>query len=292
MSRLEYDSELVPGLIQDVSIFHILPSSFCRCNIDDNLVNLSNSIQQKGLLQPILVRVKGDHLEIVAGNRRYNACRSLGWRKITCYIVELDDREAFEVSLIENIQRKSLNPIEEAQAFKKYVTDFGWGGITDLAIKIGRSASYVTKRIGLLDLPPNVIDSILNSEIPISVAEEINSIRGNTNTQKELACMILDKHLSLRKTRMYIKAASGHDNMTVPDDFAYISTCDKDHEKVQKSFDKSIVALRVAMMRLGEVINNIQENWMPCEFLMQHKRMLNAQIDILIKEKIKLNRRL
>ena len=111
MSRLEYDSELIPGVIQDVNIFHIRPSSFCRSIIDDNLVGLSKSIQQKGLLQPILVRAKGDHLEIVAGNRRYNACRSLGWRKITCYIVELDDREAFEVSLIENIQRKSLNPI-------------------------------------------------------------------------------------------------------------------------------------------------------------------------------------
>jgi ParB family chromosome partitioning protein len=235
--------------------------------------------------------VKGEHLEIVAGNRRYNACRSLGWRKITCYIVELNDREAFEVSLIENIQRKSLNPIEEAQAFKKYVTDFGWGGITDLAIKIGKSVSYVTKRIGLLDLPTNVIDSIINSQIPVSVAEEINSVKGNT-MQKELAGMILDKHLSLRKTRMYIKAAADHGNMAIPDDFTYISTFDKDHEKVQKSFDKSIVVLRVAMMRLGEVINNIQENWILYEFLMQHKRMLNAQIDILIKEKMKLNRRL
>lgn len=291
MSRLEYNSELVPGVIQDVSIFHIVPSSFCRSKKDYYLRDLTQSIQQKGLLQPILVRVKGEHLEIVAGNRRYNACRSLGWRKITCYIVELNDREAFEVSLIENIQRKSLNPIEEAQAFKKYATDFGWGGMTDLATRIGKSASYVTKRIALLDLPANVIDSIRNSEIPPSVAEEINSIKGNI-MQKQLADMILDKHLSLRKTRMHIKAAADHENMAMPDDFTFISTCDKDHEKVQKSFDKSIVALRVAMMRLGEVINSIQENWIPYELLMQHKRMLDAQIDILIKEKMKFNSRL
>lgn len=290
MSRLEYSSELVPGVIRDVNIFHIVPSSFCRSNIDDNLVNLSKSIQQKGLLQPILVRVKGEHLEIVAGNRRYKACKALGWRKILCHIVELSDKEAFEVSLIENIQRKSLNPIEEAQAFKKYVTDFGWGGITDLAIKIGKSASYVTKRIGLLDLPANVIDSILNSEIPVSVAEEISSLKGN-NMQKELVRVIQDKHLSLRRTRMYIKAAEDHVNTIIPSDFRNISTCDKDHEKIQKSFDKSIVALRVAMMTLGDVINNIQENWIPYEFLMQHKRMLNVQIDILIREKIKLNSR-
>ena len=240
MSRLEDNSELVPGVIQDVSIFHIKSSSFCRSNKDDNLTDLSKSIQQKGLLQPILVRVKGEHLEIVSGNRRYNACRLLGWRKIMCYIVELNDRDAFEVSLIENIQRKSLNPIEEAEAFKKYVTDFGWGGISDLAIKIGKSASYVTKRIGLLDLPANVIDSILNSDIPISIAEEISSIKGNT-MQKELAGMILDKHLSLRKTRMYIKATADHENMTISDDFTYISTCDKIMKKFRKCLTSQLL---------------------------------------------------
>jgi hypothetical protein len=110
--------------------------------------------------------------------------------------------------------------------------------------------------------------------------------------QKELAGMILDKHLTLRKTRMYIKAAADHESMTIFDDFTNLSTCDKDYEKVQKSFDKSIVALRVAMMRLGEVINSMQENWIPPEFLMRHKRMLDAQIDILIKEKMKFNNRL
>src|SRR5215813_10580749 len=106
MSRLEFNSELISGVIQDISIFHIIHSSFCRSDIDDNLTDLSKSIQKKGLLQPILVRVKGEHFEIVAGNRRYNACRSLGWRKITCYILELNDKDAFEVSPIENIQRK------------------------------------------------------------------------------------------------------------------------------------------------------------------------------------------
>ena len=110
--------------------------------------------------------------------------------------------------------------------------------------------------------------------------------------QKELAGMILDKYLTLRKTRMYIKAAADHESMTIFDDFTNLSTCDKDYEKVQKFFDKSIVALRVARMRLGEVINSMQENWIPHEFLMQHKRMLDAQIDILIKEKMKFNNRL
>ena len=72
-------------------------------------------------MQAIVVRSKDEYFEVVAGNRRLNACKLLGWRKIPCHIVELDDRGAFEVSLIENIQRQTLNPIDEANAFKKYV---------------------------------------------------------------------------------------------------------------------------------------------------------------------------
>lgn len=291
MSRLVYHSELVPGSIQDVDIFHIRQSYFCRSSMDSTL-DLSKSIQQKGLLQPIIVRVKDEHFEIVAGNRRYNACRSLGWRKITCYIVELDDKEAFEVSLVENIQRKSLDPIDEAQAFKKYVVDFGWGGITDLSKKIGKSISYITKRIGLLDLPSKVIDSILNSDIPVSIAEELSSIKDPVK-QVELVGTILDKHLSLRKTRMHIKAPAGCDQMrNTENDFTNVLNFAKNQERVLKSFDRSIVVLKVAMMRLGEVIENIEENWIFYEILMQHKRMLHKQIDLLISEKMKFKSRI
>lgn len=133
MPKLVHNSLIAQGVIQDVSIFHIKTSSFCRSAIDDDIVDLSNSIKQKGLLQPIVVRVKGQYFEIVSGNRRYNACKYLAWRKIPCYVVELDDKNAFEVSLVENIQRKTLNPIDETCAFKKYMSDFGWGGITDLS---------------------------------------------------------------------------------------------------------------------------------------------------------------
>jgi ParB family transcriptional regulator, chromosome partitioning protein len=77
----------------------------------------------------------------------------LGWRKIICHILEIGDKDAFEISLIENIHRKSLDPLEEAEAFKEYVISFGWGGISDLAAKIGKSISYVDRRIRLLRLP-------------------------------------------------------------------------------------------------------------------------------------------
>jgi hypothetical protein len=81
--------------------------------------------------------------------------------------VELDDKETFEISLIENVQRQTLSPIEEAQAFKIYVTDYGWGGVSDLSTRIGKSASYITKRIKLLDLPKDVSAITLGLTIPV-----------------------------------------------------------------------------------------------------------------------------
>ena len=86
------------------------------------------------------------------------------WRKIPWHIVELDDKKAFEYSLVENIQRQTLSVIEEAEAFKVYVADFGWGSVSELARKIGKSPSYITKRINLLDLPTDVIDSVTKYE--------------------------------------------------------------------------------------------------------------------------------
>jgi ParB family chromosome partitioning protein len=291
MSRLGYNKLQMQGIIEDVNIFQIKPYPGCRfTSIDDMPNELSNSINQKGLLHPIIVRTKGEKFEIVAGNRRYNACKSLGWRKITCHIIELDDREAFEVSLIENIQRKTLNPIDEAYAFKKYVSDFGWGGVTDLAIKIGKSVSYVTKRIKILNLSPDILNSILNSKMSVSIAEELYSVKNN-NKQKQLAQIISSRHLSLRKSRKLIEAQFDGCKDTMTSDYSIYQNktgYDDEPEKAQKLFDKSIVALRIAMIRLVEVIEGMHNNWILYEILMQHKNMLHSQIDLLIRQRNKI----
>lgn len=98
-----------------------------------------SSIQQKGLLEPIVVRPVEKAFEVVAGNRRFEACKKLGWRSIPCHVVELDDKEAFEVSILENVQRETLNPIEEGRAYRNYVDECGYGGESELARKIGKS---------------------------------------------------------------------------------------------------------------------------------------------------------
>ena len=197
------------GLIEDIEIGRIkqsLPSyRLTHTEIDD----LVRSINKKGLLQPIVVRPKGEYYEIVAGNRRYKACTALGWRKIVCHIAELDEKEAFEVSLIENIQRKNLEPIEQAHAFKNYVLAFGWGGISELSAKIGKSVSYIDKIIRLLDLPVDILDSISKFEINRSTAEELLSIRDNP-TQSKLAKIIRERRLSSRQARKLVKDHDEH----------------------------------------------------------------------------------
>jgi ParB family chromosome partitioning protein len=254
-----------------------------------NLADLSNSIKEKGLLQPILVRNKQEYYEIIAGRRRYEACKGLGWRKIICHIVELDDKEAFEVSLIENIQRKTLNPIEEAEAYRRYIVDFGWGGITDLADRIGKSKSYLDKKLRLLELPSDIIDSISSSSIKISTAEELLPLR-DEKQQLRLAALAEHGILSSRGMRelvTHIKRNEVYD-YGIKNETTYKPSLKDIDELAQRSFDKSIVTLKMALSKLCTIIQEAEENWIVYEILMQHKNILHGQIDILIKEKMKL----
>jgi ParB family transcriptional regulator, chromosome partitioning protein len=284
-SRLEASSfsSIIPGYIVDLDLSKIKQSKNIRRNISGT-EELAESIEQKGLLQPILVRTLDGYFEIVAGNRRFCACKALGWKKIACHIIELDDKQAFEVSLIENVQRKSLSPLDEATAFKAYVSDFGWGGVSDLASKIGKSLSYVTKRIKLLDLPSDVLESIMNHMLDTSIAEELLSIK-DRNKQSTLANLIADRRLSLRTTRKILRDV---DETHADSDLEY-KTDYVDHIKIaERSFDKSITAVRIAMNSLSEIINGVEHDWVIHEILMQHKNMLHTQIDLLLKQKRKL----
>jgi ParB family chromosome partitioning protein len=278
-------SNLIAGIIEDIDIYRIRqPPEYYR-STSSNIIELANSIRQKGLLQPVIVRTKQErYFEMVAGNRRLQACKSLGWRKIICHIVELDDKQAFEISLIENIHRKSLNPIEEAQAFRSYVKELGWGGISDLASKIGKSVSYVDKRLKLLDLPPEIIESISNSTISTSIGEELSFI-DDTNKQLELAKIAMERKISSREARILAKEFK--DSSDFNENSSMVTIADM-YEKTQRSFDKSITALKIAMNKLCAIIEQTEDNWVVYEILMEHKAMLSAQIDLLIKEKKKL----
>ena len=277
------------GIIQELDICDLKSSPGFYPSTASRIIDLTASIREKGLLHPITVRTKEEHFEIVAGNRRYLACKSLGWRKILCHIVELDDREAFEISLIENIQRRTLTALEEGQAFKKYVSEFGWGGASDLAAKIGKSVSYVDRRLRLLDLPKEVLEKVLSSYLSVSVAEELIPLH-NHNRQSKLADLISKKRMSTKQVRELISThdESVYDTSDVIDSIHSSEDISQLDRTAQRCLDKSIVALRIAMSKLADIMESVEDNWIMYEILMQHKNMLHTQIDLLIKEKKKL----
>jgi ParB family transcriptional regulator, chromosome partitioning protein len=289
MSKLFSSSPLILGIIDDIDLSRIKRSPFLSRNMsDDTSIELAQSIKEKGLLQPILIRTKESYFEIVSGNRRYHACKSLGWRKIICHVLELDDKQAFEISLIENIQRKTLDPKEEAQAFKSYIMDHGWGGISHLSAKIGKSVSYVQRRVKLLDLPSDVLDSMSNSSISTAVAEELLSL-DDKDKQSQLTQLVSKNRLSSRKVRELVKDLKGNSAYDYNNEtyLSAIKMVDIDN-KVHRSFDKSIIALKDALNKIGGIISEIEDNWIAREILMQHKNVLHGQIDLLLKEKRKL----
>ena len=252
----------------------------------DNLNDLMRSILEQGLLQPIIVRMINNNInyEIVAGYRRYSACRKLGWKKIPCQIVDITDMKAFEISIVENVQRKTLNPIDEAKAFKKYVYNNGWGSISELATKLGKSVAYITKRIMLLDLPTEVTKAIHENLLGPSIAEELFSIKKEDEKSK-LAKLIIEKHLTINSVRVMVKELMMDD--TEGSNESEILMNKVDNNIRARSFERTIVSLKIAMNRIGSVIDDAEDDWILYEMLMQHKRRLHEQIDILIKQKKK-----
>ena len=178
MLSIDSKSDRFFGDVENLDITNIrLPTYRFRVVNDIEIKKMADSIRQHGLLQPIVVRPKDGFFEVVAGCTRFLACKLLHWRKVPCHIIHLNEMQTFEVTLIENIHRKSILPLDEAKAFKRYVFDNGWGSVSELASKIGKSTSYITKRMALLDLPSDVQECIKDSSLKPSTAEEISTIK-------------------------------------------------------------------------------------------------------------------
>ena len=291
-------SPVMQGIIDDVFIHDITyPINSLRNDkegqSESNDDDLERSIRENGLLQAIIVRPKQSGFEIVAGNRRLYACKTLGWKKIPCHIIDVDDKTAFEISLSENVQRESLSPVEEARAFQLYVADYGYGGVSELASRIGKSPSYITKHIRLLNLHPDVIDSVTNSTINRSIAQEISYVEDKSQ-QPKLADIISKGQLSLREARGLLK--NYNKDHSVENNYLEEQVNDgpsKDSiQKREHILNKSIIVLRIATSRLAKIAESTDDDWLLREVLMHHKSAVSAQIDMLIKEKRKLRLKL
>jgi ParB family chromosome partitioning protein len=272
------------GLIEDIDSSQIKISKTPLRSEAGDVRSLAESINMNGLLQPMVVRIiEANYFEIVAGNRRFLACRHLGLRKIPCLIMDLSDKEAYELSLIENMQRRSMNPIEEGQAYVRYIEDYGWGGVSELAKVIGKSQEYVSKRIKLLQLPKELQNEIIRYRIKASVGEELAYVK-DKETQSGLAKMISKRHVTVKQLRHEISLAAsrkvGTDN--------YAMDFQQSFNRSITAYDKAIIALKLALRRINNIIESIEDvHWLIIGSLLQQRAMISSQIDSLLKEKRK-----
>ena len=271
------------GIVEEIEINKlVLPEFAMHEDNSGDVDELALSIIQCGILNPIVIKVKDDNFEIISGTRRFLACKKLRWKKIPCHIIEVGDKGAFEISLVENIQRKNLSPIEEARAFKMYIDNLGWGGISDLASKISKSVPYVSKRLSLLELPENILAELRNLNISTSMAEELTLVKDKTQRAR-IANQAIKNNLTIREVRKLTE-----ESFRLPSDQDTEDTQDMEI-RVNRSFDKIITSLKIALNKIGMIIEDTDDNWVIYEILMQHKNMINSQIDILIKEKKRFN---
>lgn len=176
-----------------------------RKNFDeDALLELSESIKQFGLLQPILVQDRKDHYEIIAGERRWRAAKIAGLKEVPVIIKNYTEQEIVEISLIENIQREDLNPIEEALAYKRLLTEFSLKQ-DEVAERVSKSRTAVTNSIRLLKLCDEVQLMVINDMISTGHARAIISIE-DPEQQYTLAQKIFDEKLNVRDVEKLIKS--------------------------------------------------------------------------------------
>ena len=195
------------------------PSSFQpRLEIDSQeLEELSSSIKEKGVIQPIMVRKVGLEFEIVAGYRRFQAAKSLGINELPAVIKELNDQDAFVFALVENLQRKNLNPIEEAMAFKRLNEEFHLA-YEEIAQMVGKNKTTISNSIRLLKLPQEMQDALRKNLLTHTQARTI--LGAETEEEKRrLFYKIIKEGLSVREIEQKVRKTSKRKRTVSTDPF-------------------------------------------------------------------------
>lgn len=170
---------------------------------EDALLELADSIKQYGVIQPLIVQKKKDHYEIIAGERRWRAAKMAGIKEIPVIIKDYSDQQVMEISLIENIQREDLNPIEEAMAYKNLMEEFHLKQ-DEIAEKVSKSRTAVTNSIRLLRLDKRVQQMMIDDMISAGHARTLITIE-DPDVQYNIATRIFDDKLSVRETEKLVK---------------------------------------------------------------------------------------
>ncbi|MDC3016849.1 ParB/RepB/Spo0J family partition protein [Candidatus Pelagibacter sp.] len=195
--------------INKLLLSEIIPNKYQpRKNFDDeNLNDLTNSIKERGVIQPIIVRKSSDDkskYEIIAGERRWLAARKAGLHDIPVVLTDVDDLKSLEFAIVENVQRHDLNPLEEAQGYKRLIDEFGYDQ-EKVSKFIGKSRSYITNSLRILNLPPEVLKFIEEKKLSFGHAKVLVGLENALF----VATKIIEKKLSVRQSENFVKIFKG-----------------------------------------------------------------------------------
>ena len=204
LSSLIGETKIEPQKNQ-ISISDLMPNRYQPRKIFDenNLADLTNSIKERGMLQPIIVRKSNSEkakYEIIAGERRWLAAQRAGLHNVPVVITEADDLRSLEFAIVENVQRHDLNPLEEAQGYKRLIDDFSYDQ-EKVSKFIGKSRSHITNSLRLLTLPKDVIKLIESQKLTSGHAKVLVGLENASF----VAAKIIEKKLSVRQAEQFVK---------------------------------------------------------------------------------------
>ena len=251
-----------------LSISDIVPNKYQPRKIFDenNLNDLTNSIRERGMIQPIIVRKSDENIskfEIIAGERRWLAAQRAGLHNVPVVITEADDLKSLEFAIVENVQRHDLNPLEEAQGYKRLINDFSYDQ-EKVSKFIGKSRSHITNSLRLLTLPDDVIKLIETQKLTAGHAKVLVGLENASF----VATKIIEKKLSVRQAENFVKIFKNKKQ---------ISSNNK---------DTNIIALELSISNkigLNVDINNNKRNKGKISFEYKDLDQLNKIIDIIKK---------
>ena len=245
-------SDLVPNKYQPRKIFD-----------ENNLIDLTNSIKERGMIQPIIVRKSNDSegkFEIIAGERRWLAAQRAGLHSVPVVITEADDLKSLEFAIVENVQRHDLNPLEEAQGYRRLIDEFSYDQ-EKVSKFIGKSRSHITNSLRLLNLPDDVIKLIETQKLTAGHAKILVGL----DNASFVATKIIEKKLSVRQAENFVKIF-------------------KNRKKSSLTKDTNIIALELSISNkigLNVEIKNNKRNKGKISFEYKDLDQLNKIIDLI-----------
>ena len=265
LSSLIGETKIEPQKNQ-VSISDLVPNKYQPRKIFDqaSLEDLTNSIKERGMIQPIIVRNSNDDrskFEIIAGERRWLAAQRAGLHSVPVVITQADDLKSLELAIVENVQRHDLNPLEEAQGYKRLIDEFSYDQ-EKVSKFVGKSRSHITNSLRLLTLPDDVIKLIETQKLSAGHAKILVGL----NNAKFVASKIIEKKLSVRQAENFVKIFK---NKKI---------------KSSKTKDTNIIALELSISNkigLAVDIQNDKRNKGKISFQYKDLDQLNKIIDII-----------